>query len=133
MEIADIFVVNKADREGADRLASSVEANLALQMYGADEWRPPIIRTTATTGQGVKELVEAISRFRAHSERMQAVRRRARSEYRLRELVAHRFMDHLEREVLAGGELGALVDRIAAREIDPYTAASDLLRRALAR
>jgi LAO/AO transport system kinase len=133
MEIADIFVVNKADREGADRLASSVEANLALQMYGADEWRPPIIRTTATTGQGVKELVEAISRFRAHSERRQAVRRRARSEYRLRELVAHRFMDHLEREVLAGGELGALVDRIAAREIDPYTAASDLLRRALAR
>ncbi len=42
MEIADIFVVNKADREGADRLVSSVEANLALQTYGADEWRPPI-------------------------------------------------------------------------------------------
>ncbi len=131
MEIADIFVVNKADREGADRLVSSVEANLALQMYAADEWRPPIIKTVATTGQGVQELVDAIGQFRAHSERTQAARRRARSEYRLRELVAHRFMDHLERDVLTPGELGSLVDRIAAREIDPYTAAADLLRRAL--
>jgi len=133
MEIADIFIVNKADREGADRLVSSVEANLALQMYGAGEWRPPIIKTMATTGQGVTEVVEAIAQFRAHSERTQAVRRRARSEYRLRELVAHRFMEHLEREVLASGELASLVDRIAAREIDPYSAAADLLRRALAR
>jgi LAO/AO transport system kinase len=132
MEIADIFIINKADREGADRLASSVEANLALQTYAAGEWRPPIIKTVATTGQGVKELLEAIAQFRAHSERTQAVRRRARSEYRLRELVAHRFMDHLEREVLASGELASLVDRIAAREIDPYSAAADLLRRALA-
>jgi LAO/AO transport system kinase len=131
MEIADIFVVNKADREGADRLVSAVEANLALQMYGADEWRPPILKTVATTGQGVKPLVDTIRQFRAHSERTQAVRRRTRSEYRLRELVSHRFMEHLERTVLAEGELGAVVDRIAAREVDPYTAANDLLRRAL--
>jgi LAO/AO transport system kinase len=133
MEIADIFIVNKADREGADRLVSSVEANLALQTYATGEWRPPIIKTMATSGQGVKEVMEAIAQFRAHSERTQAVRRRARSEYRLRELVAHRFMEHLEREVLASGELASLVDRIAAREIDPYSAAADLLRRALAR
>jgi LAO/AO transport system kinase len=101
-------------------------------MYAADEWRPPIIKTMATTGHGVQELVDAIGQFRAHSERTQAARRRARSEYRLRELVAHRFMDHLERDVLTPGELGSLVDRIAAREIDPYTAAADLLKRALA-
>jgi LAO/AO transport system kinase len=133
MEIADIFAVNKADREGADRLVSSVEANLALQAYAADEWRPPILKTTATTGQGVKELVDAIWHFRAHSERTQAVRRRTRSEYRLRELVSHRFMEYLERTVLGEGELGLIVDRIAAREIDPYTAATDLLGRAVAR
>jgi LAO/AO transport system kinase len=131
MEIADIFVVNKADREGADRLVSSVEANLALQHYGADEWRPPVLKTTATTGGGVAALVDAVWQFREHSARTQAVRRRTRSEYRLRELVAHRFMDHLERTVLAAGELSALVDRIAAREVDPYTAANDLLSRAL--
>jgi LAO/AO transport system kinase len=152
MEIADIFVVNKADREGADRLVSSVQANLALQTYGADEWRPPILETVATTGTGVKQLVEAIWRFRAHAERtasaapqggaargagagpagtQAASRRRTRSEYRLRELVTHRFMEHLERDILTSGELTAIVDRIAAREVDPYTAAAALLRRAL--
>jgi LAO/AO transport system kinase len=131
MEIADIFAVNKADREGADRLVSAVEANLALQTYGADDWRPPIVKTIATGGQGVADLVAAIWRFREHSARTQTERRRTRSEYRLRELVAQRFMDHLEREVLAENELSGLVDRIAARELDPYTAASDLLARAI--
>jgi LAO/AO transport system kinase len=131
MEIADIFVVNKADREGAERLVSSVESNLALHHYADGEWRPPIVKTVATTGQGIPELVEAIGQFRAHSLGTQAARRRTRSEYRLRELVSQRFMDHLERQVLAKGELGAVVDRIAAREVDPYSAANDLLKRAV--
>jgi LAO/AO transport system kinase len=133
MEIADIFVVNKADRDGADRLVSAVEANLALHTYDSGEWRPPIVKTVATSGSGVPQLLEAIAQFRAHSERTQAARRKTRSEYRLRELVSQRFMDHLERVVLATGELGAIVDRIAARELDPYTAAHDLLSRAVAR
>jgi len=131
MEIADIFVINKADREGADRLVSAVESNLALHSYAGGEWRPPVVKTVATTGSGIAELGEAIGQFRAHSEKMQAARRRTRSEFRLRELVAHRFMDHLERDVLAAGELGSIVDRIAARELDPYTAANRLLARAL--
>ena len=131
MEIADIFVVNKADREGADRLVSAVEANLALQSYGGGAWRPPILKTVATDGRGVPELVETIWSFRQHSQRDQTTRRRGRSEYRLRELVAQRFMDHLEREVLAAGELSGIVDQIAARDVDPYTAANDLLARAM--
>jgi LAO/AO transport system kinase len=131
MEIADIFVINKADREGADRLVSSVESNLALHNYSTGEWRPPVLKTVATTGAGIKELVAAIAQFRAHSEGVQTARRRTRSEFRLRELISYRFMDHLEREVLAAGELGSMVDRIAARELDPYTAANELLTRAL--
>jgi LAO/AO transport system kinase len=131
MEIADIFVINKADREGADRLVSSVESNLSLHSYGSGEWRPPVLKTVATSGVGVPELVAAIAQFRAHSNLVQASRRRTRSEFRLRELVSHRFMDHLEQKVLAAGELGSLVDRIAARELDPYTAANELLVRAL--
>jgi LAO/AO transport system kinase len=131
MEIADIFVVNKADREGADRLVSAVEANLALQTFGPSEWRPPIVRTVATTGDGVAELAQTIWRFRAHAEQTQAARRRTRGEYRLRELVSRQFMDHLEQRVLVPGELTAIVDRIAAREVDPYTAAADLVTRSL--
>ena len=130
MEIADIFVVNKADRDDADRLVSAVEANLMLQTFDRGEWRPPVLKTVATTGRGVPELVDAIAQFRAHSEGAQAARRKTRSEYRLRELVSKRFMDHLERQVLAPGELGLIVERIAAREVDPYTAANELLQRA---
>jgi LAO/AO transport system kinase len=68
MEIADIFVVNKADREGADRVVTSVESNLALQAFAEGEWRPPIIKTEATTGRGVGELWAAVRAFRAHTE-----------------------------------------------------------------
>jgi LAO/AO transport system kinase len=122
---------------------SAIESNLALHAYGVDEWRPPIVETVATSGRGVAELAAAIWRFRAHAEnrepavaggktpRTQVARRRTRSEYRLRELVSHRFMEHLERDVLAPGELGALVDRIVSREVDPYTAANELLQRAV--
>jgi LAO/AO transport system kinase len=133
MEIADIFVVNKVDREGADRLVSSIESNLTLQTYGPDQWRPPILKTIATNGTGVPELVDAIWKFRSHSEATRSARRQKRSAFRLRELVAKRFMDHLERGVLRPGELEAMVERVVAREIDPYTAADELLALGLTR
>jgi LAO/AO transport system kinase len=138
MEIADIFALNKADRDGADRLVSAVETSLSLRTYRENEWRPPIVQTVATSGQGVPQLVEAIAAFRAYAERdlgperasARARRRRRRVEQRLRELISERFVDRLEREVLVPGEWGTVVGRIAAREIDPYTAADDLLKRA---
>ncbi|MBI3403402.1 MAG: methylmalonyl Co-A mutase-associated GTPase MeaB [Acidobacteria bacterium] len=132
MEIADLFVINKADREGADRLASAVEANLSLQTFQPDEWRPPILKTVATSGNGVPELIDAVWRFRAHGQPALAARRKTRSEYRLRELVSHRFMHRLEHAILKPGELASIVDRIAARELDPYTAADDLMWRVIA-
>ena len=147
MEIADIFVVNKCDRDGADRAVTSIESNLALQAYGAGEWRPPIVKTEATTGRGVAELWATIQQFRTHSEQVsagerqpvasgfsrtnQARRLKARNEFRLRDLLTHRFMELVEHELLGAGEFDALVARIAAREVDPHTAASDILSRAL--
>jgi len=133
MEIADIFVVNKSDREGADRLVAAVDANLSLAMFAAGAWRPPVLKTMATAGKGVAELLQTIWAFKDHAQATEAMRRHSRSEYRLRELVSQRFMDHLQRDVLQAGELNAIVDRIAAREIDPYSAASDLLKRATTR
>jgi LAO/AO transport system kinase len=131
MEIADIFVVNKADREGADRTVASIEGLLSLHAYGAGEWRPPILKTEATTGKGLAELLETIDRFRSHAAASPQARRLARAEWRLRELVAQRFVQHVERAVLAPGELQRLVERIAAREVDPYSAVDDILSRAL--
>jgi LAO/AO transport system kinase len=131
MEIADIFVVNKADREGADRTISSIKAMLSLQTFAEGEWRPPIVKTEATTGKGVAELIETIARFREHTRDQQGSRRRARAEWRVRELLGHRFIDHVERHVLAEGEFARTLDRIAAREIDPYTAVDGIMARAL--
>jgi LAO/AO transport system kinase len=132
MEIADIYVVNKADRDGAERMVTSIESNLALQTFPAGQWRPPIVRTEATTGKGVSELWAAIRAFRAHTATMRQTRLAARQEYRLRELLARRFLNHVESRVLAPGEFEALVTRIAARELDPYSAASAIMARALA-
>jgi GTPase len=128
MEIADIFVVNKADRDGADRLAQSVAAMLALQTFQPHDWRPPILKTEATTGTGVPEVIAAVDRFRAHADAERATRRRARQEYRLRDLLAHRFLQLAEQE-LVPGEFQRLVDGIAARRIDPYSAAGEIINR----
>ena len=131
MEIADIFVVNKADREGADRTVASIEALLSLDHYGAGRWRPPIVKTEATTGKGLPELVDQIERFRAHTVATLGERRRARAEFRVRELMAHRFVQHVERTVLGEGEFAAMLDRIAARETDPYSVVDDIFRRTI--
>jgi LAO/AO transport system kinase len=131
MEIADIFVVNKCDREGAERMVTSIESNLALQHFGEGEWRPPIVKTQATTGQGIPELWDTVTAFRAHAEGTRAKRLKARNEFRLRDLLSHRFMEYIENEQMSPEQFQHLVERIARREVDPYTAASDILARAL--
>jgi LAO/AO transport system kinase len=141
MEIADIFVVNKADREGADRTVASIESVLSLQTFAPGDWRPPIVKTEATSGKGVPELLQEIDRFRAkpassstttaESPGAPGARRRARAEWRLRELLAQRFVQHVERRVLQAGELEQMLDRVAARDIDPYSAVDDLIARAV--
>src|SRR5262249_12745272 len=133
MEIADIFVVNKADRDGTDRTVASIEAMLSLESYADGRWRPPIVKTEATTGKGLPELVETIERFRAHTAATLGERRRARAEFRVRELLAHRFVQHVEQTVLAPGEFEQMLDRIAARETDPYSVVDDIFSRAIKR
>jgi LAO/AO transport system kinase len=131
MEIADIFVVNKADREGADRTAASIETMLSLEQWPEESWKPPVVRTIATTGAGLPELVQTIETFRARTTEEQGARRRARAEWRLRELLSRRFMQHIDSRVLGPGEFDQMLDRIAAREIDPYAAAESVISRAL--
>lgn len=132
MEIADVFVVNKADREGADRTAASIETMLSLEAWPDDAWRPPVLRTVATTGQGIDELVAMIERFRGRTENALSARRRARTAWRLRDMLGRRFLQHVERAVLPGGAFDALLDRVTARDIDPYAAADSVMARALA-
>jgi len=130
MEIADIFVLNKAERDGADRLAQQIEAMLHLAP-GDGGWVPPIVRTTATEGIGVAALAETIERFRAGLE--SSGERRARMvehwEQRLVALLEERL---LERTL--GGEdgkraLAALAGEVAERKKNPYDAVRELAAR----
>jgi len=131
MEIADVFVVNKADREGADRAVSSIEALLSLESFGPGDWRPPILKTVATEGIGVGELIRSIDAFRQRPDQTRAARRRSRCEYRLREILTDTFLAYVDRKILAPGELESIIDQILARSLDPYTAAERVMKRAL--
>jgi LAO/AO transport system kinase len=130
MEIADIYVVNKADREGADRMVQSIAANLSLQTFAPGDWRPPILKTEATTGVGVAELLVTVGKFREHTKNRRLVRQRARQEVRLRDLLSHQLMNRLE-QTLPPGEFERVVAAVSERRVDPYTAATELLAKAL--
>ena len=125
MEIADVFVVNKADRDGADRAVAEVESLLSLHAYAEGEWRPAIVRTEATTGQGLDDVMRTIDQFRTHSEKIES-RRRERAEAQLRAILGARLLRQIEARVPAL-EMGKLVDRIVARSIDPYSAVDEML------
>ena len=130
MEIADIFVVNKADRDGADQVVHAVTASLSLQTFAAGEWRPPVLKTEAVNGVGVDQLWEEISRFRQHHADRQQQRRKASHESRLRGLLAQRLVEHVEKR-LPSGEFARLVEAVADRKTDPYTAVASLMSQAL--
>ena len=125
MEIADVFVANKADRDGIDRLVQSIEAALSLQPAAEGEWTPPVMKTEATAGRGVPELWDTLCRFRDRSERLRDERRHARALARVRALIGEMLMARLGRALPADAFTKAAED-VAARRRDPYTAAHDL-------
>lgn len=132
LEIADVLVVNKSDREGADRAVRDLVSMLELR--GHDAVPVEIIRTVATAGQGIDELIKAVARFRERGTKSADVpapgngvtdRRRRRAQATLRELV----VDRLRRATDdALGARADLVERVAQRTTDPYTAADELVR-----
>jgi LAO/AO transport system kinase len=129
MEIGDIFVLNKADREGADRLEQQLHAMLSLVMP-RDGWHPPVVRTVATENKGVEELAVTVTKFRRHFESSGERRRKHVDHWknRLIELLESRL---LERALGgAGGEarLGELAAEVADRKKDPFTAVDEILK-----
>jgi LAO/AO transport system kinase len=128
MEIGDIFVLNKADREGADRLEEQLHAMLALVMP-REGWHPPVVRTIATDNKGIDVLAGTVGKFRQHFE-CSSERARKHSEHwrnRLIELVEARILDRVLNA--AGGEaaLNQLATDVAERRKDPFAAVNELL------
>jgi LAO/AO transport system kinase len=134
MEVADIFVLNKAEREGAGRLEQQLHAMLELAPgadHGGRGWKPPVIRTTATEGKGIGELAGAIERF--HAQRERSGEQRAKIlEYWKRRLVLLLETQLLTRALGGDGEraLESLAAEVAERKKNPYTAVRELIARA---
>ncbi|HEV8230361.1 MAG TPA: methylmalonyl Co-A mutase-associated GTPase MeaB [Candidatus Limnocylindria bacterium] len=128
LEIADVLVVNKADRPGADETARDLAQMLTLGK-ARTEWKPPIVRTTASTGEGLDQLMSAIGGHRAWAggsgerDRRRRAAARAEVEDLLREALVRRLRDRLGED-----RVDRAVARVAERAIDPYAAVDDLLR-----
>ncbi|HTC80424.1 MAG TPA: methylmalonyl Co-A mutase-associated GTPase MeaB [Acidimicrobiia bacterium] len=134
LEIADLFVVNKADRAGSAETVRDLEFMLDLSMppKGETHWRPPIVKTVASRGEGLDELWEAIGSHRAFLETdgRLAARRTKRIRDELRAIVVERLYERAG-TVCTGPRFDELAAAVEAREIDPYTAADSLLSETL--
>jgi LAO/AO transport system kinase len=133
LEIADVLVVNKADREGADRTVRDLTQMLELRA-GSHDKRIEIVKTVATQGAGIDDLIGAIDRHRqAQVGEVGLARARARARRRLLDLVQGRLADETAQALEAMGGLDALADEIVARKQDPYAAADRVVAALLAR
>jgi GTPase len=127
LEIADVLVVNKADREGAADTVRDLE--VMLELAGEGDWRPPIVETVATDDRGIDDLWRAVVDHRAHLESDGRLERRrdARLREELRAIVHERLRAGAD-ERCSGERFDRLVEKVAARELDPYAAADELLQ-----
>lgn len=130
LETADIFCVNKADRPGADQAAAELHMLLSLDPNRNDaQWRPPILKTTAATGDGVGELADALYKHLAYLKESNTLKergeRQARSE--IQALLYQTMMAKMQR-VIGDTRFAELVTEVAERQTNPYTVATDLAR-----
>jgi GTPase len=125
MEIADIYVLNKSDREGAGRLSVEIESMLDCRLVQS-AWRPPVVKTIARDGKGIDELVQAMDGHRTHLEETGEItnRRRARLKRRISALVTSAIEERL---FSRGSEVERMVDEVLAGEQTPRRAADRIL------
>jgi LAO/AO transport system kinase len=132
MEIADIFVVNKSDREGADRVEKEVRSMQSLAAHHGS-WIPPVIRTVATDGAGIEELEQAVNKFwawLAEDGRLTA-RREAHWRTRVMEMISHELLRAIRGQTLGDQALAAIGRQVVLRQKDPYQLVPQLVAQLL--
>lgn len=128
MEIGDVFVINKADRDGVNSTEKELEALLSLATR-EDAWHPPIVRTVAIENKGITELAGAIDKYRQFHLEAKAGdgRRRAIARWRILELLRDRLVSQTLQSESASEKLDRLAGEVASRQRDPYSAVEELL------
>lgn len=133
LEIADVFVINKADREGSDRTVAEITMMLDLNEYEDGAWRPPVVKAEAINSVGIDETLDAISRHRAYLAQEGALEKhlqeRVRQEFLeiLRERLSEQVLEDLERE----GRMDKIIAQLAGKEADPYSVVEGILKERL--
>jgi len=131
MEIGDIFVLNKCDREGADRFEQQLKAILQLvpERFG---WKPPVVRTVATENRGIADLAQEIARFRSHFADLRDSHSREIAHWKdwLLRLLQTRLLDRVVGSHFTEAQFDSLAAEVAARRKDPYAAIAEILARA---
>ena len=129
LEIADLFVINKSDREGADRVQGDLEFMLSL-VQQHETPRPEIFRTVAIANEGIGEFDEGMARFLdGVGKRRHGQRRRDRARARLQAVLGEQLLALVQEKALPGNAFDELVERVADRELDPYSAVRKILER----
>ncbi len=130
MEIADIFVINKSDRDGADRVEKEIRAMQSLAMR-QDNWTPPIVRTVASEGKGVTELAAAIAQYEQFLDKhgLRLKKKIANWRERLVEMLRESLLQRVMREQLNDDRLSELASAVAEQQKDPYTLVDQIIAR----
>jgi LAO/AO transport system kinase len=131
MEIGDIFVINKCDRPGVEKMERAVLAMLSLA-HRADGWQPPVIKTVATDGQGVADLQAAIRDCYAFFQKSEHRKQKKHDDARQRliTLLEERLVSKAVQQVFPDGELNKVIEEIADRRKDPYSIVENIIRNA---
>ena len=129
MEIADIFVINKSDREGAERVEREIRALQSLAIR-SDHWTPPIVKTVASDGTGITELVAAIADFEAYLQKENLVLRHNIENWqeRLIEMLREALLDKA-RQHMQDGNVARYAAEVAEHKRDPYTLVEEIVER----
>jgi LAO/AO transport system kinase len=129
MEIADIFVINKVDHEGAERVEREIRAMQSLSIR-ADQWTPPIVKTVATDGRGIQELADAIAAYESHQKKLGLLSQRKVQnwEVRLLEMLRDILLQQAN-AAMADGEVSQLATQVAEHKRDPYSVVEEIAGR----
>jgi LAO/AO transport system kinase len=129
MEIADIFVINKSDRDGAERVEREIRAMQSLSVR-SDNWTPPIVKTVANDGTGVPDLLRAIESYRVYLDKSDLGRDRRIANWRKRitEMLRDALFQRVLTDYLGNGEADRLAAEVAEHKCDPYSLVEEIVR-----
>ena len=131
MEIADVFVINKADRPGADRVEQELSALLSITPH-RDGWLPPIVKTVATTGEGIRSVQEALEQFRTFGDKEGVTGRRREAKWRARllSMLRQNLFEKVVIEGLSDTAIDEYVQEVVERRRDPHSLVEEMIQKA---